>query len=431
MCALSRFFVLFCVCSVCFCWEQPITSRLLMQAVQTQGQAPRQPRGGGQVYSGAQVYSEKVSQDGVGMRSDAQDGVGMRSDVQVGVGMRSDVQVGVGMRSDVQVGVGMRSDMQVGLGMRSDAIFEETKKHLLHRQQQELQERKAEMQRIGTQAQVAPPRGGSTVGGFGNLAGGDLRNLLSKGRGGAAPRPAGFGGGISSRLGPIGTAVAVEAREEVDEQEEKVEKDAEDAETEAPAEEEGDGEADVAFNVTMPAAALAAPAEEEEEMQEGEEGWEEGWEEGDASGGYYAGYRGRGRGRGRGAFRGRGGTFVPGVRGRGGFKARGGIRGRGRGGGPVETYAAKKWVNPALVAAAAGADGTPAPAFNGATAAAPAAATGAGEAAAGATGADGSKVYRKEALQNAPVVGKLNLDGDLSGVGKRGLYKSAKWVKAS
>jgi hypothetical protein len=64
----------------------------------------------------------------------------------------------------------------------------------------------------------------------------------------------------------------------------------------------------------------------------------------------------------------------------------------------------------------------------GGAAAAKAAGGGVGAAAAGgvvkAAEAESGKTHR-------PVVGKLNLDGDLDGVGKRGLYKAAKWVKAA
>jgi len=336
-------------------------------------------------------------------------------------------------------------------GMRSDAIMEETKRHLLHRQQQLLQEeRKAQMQQ-GTGVPAQPQQGisarvGGPVGGFGNLAGGDLRNLLSKSRGGSGPRPGGFGGGVSSRLGPVGAVAArlgpigVAAAVPATEEEEIVEPKAEDVvEKASEVEGEEDDEEDVSFNVTMPAKALAEATEEG--MEEGEEGWEEAWEEEGEEEAYYGGgYRGRGRGRG--AFRGRGGrggTFVPGVRGRGGFKARGGIRGRGRGGGPAEMFAAKKWVNPALVAAQAAASGgtvgeaavgagTASGAGTGSVVGAAAAVSSSVE---GSEGGGGSKVYRKEALKNAAVVGKLNLDGDLSSVGRRGLYKAAKWVKSS
>jgi hypothetical protein len=51
-------------------------------------------------------------------------------------------------------------------------------------------------------------------------------------------------------------------------------------------------------------------------------------------------------------------------------------------------------------------------------------------AAAGAAGsAAGAEGGRKQALKSAPVIGQLNVDGDLSCVGKRGFYKSAKYVK--
>jgi hypothetical protein len=350
-----------------------MTSRLLMEAVKSQGQGPRSAARGAEGFQKDEVHSEEVPQHGPGR-------------------------------------------------MRSDTILEETKKHLLHRQQQELQERKAQMQ----QQQAPAPR---AVGGFGSLASSDLRNLLSKNRGGTGQRPAGFGGsgGISARLGPIGGAAAAAA--DTTKQEEK-----EEPEEKATAEAQEDEEEDVAFNVTMPVSALTAPSGDGE-MEEGEEGYEEGYEEGgweegaDSAEGYYTGYRGRGRGRGRGAYRGRGGrggSFAPAVRGRGGFKARGGIRGRGRGGGPVETFAAKKWVNPAL-AAASGSGGVAAAAAGGAAVTTGTSAEGgSGGAGTGAktAGAEGGKPHR-------PVVGKLNLDGSLDGVGKRGLYKAAKWVKAS
>jgi hypothetical protein len=361
-------------------------------------------------------------------------------------------------------------------GLRSDAILEETRKHMLHRQQQELQERRAQMQQPPTQtpgqavssrlgaAAPAPRAAAQAVGGFGSLAGTDLRNLLSKSRGGTGQRPAGFGGsgGISSRLGPIGGTVAAAAAEATNVETEEPE---EPEEEEAAAEAEAEGEQEVSFSVTMPLKALAgrlgqrgdvaaADDGEMEEGEEGEEGFEDyeegGWEEGaDGAGGYVAGYRGRGRIRG--AYRGRGGrggVFAPGVRGRGGFKARGGIRGRGRGGGPVEIFAAKKWVNPALAAASGSGDASAAaggaattftdkkwvnPAVAGGAAAAKAAAA---KAAAGGVGAAaaGGVVKAAEAESgktHRPVVGKLNLDGDLDGVGKRGLYKAAKWVKAA
>ena len=57
------------------------------------------------------------------------------------------------------------------------------------------------------------------------------------------------------------------------------------------------------------------------------------------------------------------------------------------------------------------------------------AAAGAAGSAAGAAGAAGAEGGRKQALKSAPVIGQLNVDGDLSCVGKRGLYKSAKYVK--
>ena len=406
---------------------QPMTSRLLMAAVQSQGQGPRSAaRAGGADFLRDAVGNEEVPQHTPG-------------------------------------------------GLRSDAILEETRKHLLHRQQQELQERRAQMQQQPTQAPglsvssrlgaVAPaPRAAAqAVGGFGSIAGTDLRNLLSKSRGGTGQRPAGFGGsgGISSRLGPIGGTVSAAAAEATKVETEEPE---EPEEEEAAAEAEGDGEQEVSFSVTMPLKALAgrlgkredvvaAVDGEMEEGEEGEGGYEEfedgGWEEGaDGAGGYVAGYRGRGRGRG--AYRGRGGrggVFAPGVRGRGGFKARGGIRGRGRGGGPVETFAAKKWVNPALAAAASGSGDTAAasggaattfadkkwvnPAVAGGAAAAKAVATGGGAAAAGGAGGVVKAAEVESGKTHRPVIGKLNLDGDLDGVGKRGLYKAAKWVKAA
>ena len=401
---------------------QPMTSRLLMAAVQSQGQGPRNAARAGADFLRDAVGEEEVPQHAPG-------------------------------------------------GLRSDAILEETRKHMLHRQQQELQERRAQMQQPPTQAPgqsvssrlgaaaPAPRAAAQAVGGFGSLAGTDLRNLLSKSRGGTGQRPAGFGGsgGISSRLGPIGGTVAAAAAEAT-----KVETEEPEEPEEEEAAAEAEGEQEVSFSVTMPLKALAgrlgqrgdvaaADDGEMEEGEEGEEGYEEyedgGWEEGaDGAGGYVADYRGRGRGRGRGAYRGRGGrggVFVPGVRGRGGFKARGGIRGRGRGGGPVETFAAKKWVNPALAAASGSGDASAAaggaattfadkkwvnPAVAGGAAAAKAAGGGFGAAAAGgvvkAAEAESGKTHR-------PVVGKLNLDGDLDGVGKRGLYKAAKWVKAA
>ena len=72
---------------------QPMTSRLLMDAVRSQGQGPRAPRPGG-------------------YQQDRDDRVG---------------------------------PPPAGSGLRSDAIMEETKKHALYRQQQELLERKAQV----------------------------------------------------------------------------------------------------------------------------------------------------------------------------------------------------------------------------------------------------------------------------------------------
>ena len=275
------------------------------------------------------------------------------------------------------------------------------------KQKQELKDKKEEL-------------GRGNVAGFGN-AGGDLRNTLGKG----GKRPAGFGSGISSRLGPFGPFGAEKvAGGNKEEEAEKTQEEEPEADEETVS---GEAEDDVEFNVTMPAAALMAGQEE---------GWdEEGWQdEGGDAAGYYmageAGFRGRGRGRGgwRGGFRGRGGGFAPGVRGRGGFKpVRGGIRGRGRGGASGETFAAKKWVNPALVAASKAATGV-AEAAGGAAAEAKDAAAATTTAAASGTGGSSDK-KAKDAFR--PVVGTLNLDGDLSTVGKRGLYKAQKWVKAA
>ena len=343
---------------------QPMTSRLLMDAVKSQGQGPRAPR--------AAPYHQSM---------------------------------------DERVG-----PPPAGTGLRSDAIMEETKKHALHRQQQELAERKAQMQE--------------------SAAENDLRSLLSKGRKASerAPRPA---GGIKGRLGPINSRLGLESGVEAGQAEAAKAPSAQEEEEGAGAAlaVQGGQEGEVAFNVTMPAQALAEGMPEDEDV----EGGDEGWDADDGPGGYYdEAYRGRGRGRGRGAFRGRGGRggFLPGVRGRGGFKARGGVRGRGRGAaaGPVELFAAKKWVNPALAAkekaapsdgvAGVAAGGAGGGAGTGAGGGAEASGAGAGSASAGGAGVESGKGHR-------PVVGQLNLDGDLSSVGKRGLYKSAKWVKAS
>ena len=56
---------------------------------------------------------------------------------------------------------------------------------------------------------------------------------------------------------------------------------------------------------------------------------------------------------------------------------------------------------------------------------------GGGGAAAGGAGGVVKAAEVESGKTHRPVIGKLNLDGDLDGVGKRGLYKAAKWVKAA
>jgi len=186
-------------------------------------------------------------------------------------------------------------------------------------------------------------------------------------------------------------------------------------------EEEGPKESSekVEFNVTLPDEALKDKSEniDVEDLGEGYQPYEEydAYEEYPPYE-YYPydprrGMRSRGRPRGAYAYRGRGGFYpreISKPRGMGAARARGGARGRGG------TFTAKKWVNPAKEGQAAKSE------ENG-----EAAGTEGNPSSADAASSQPVKVTRA----NAPVIGVLNLDGDLSLVEKHGMYKAAKWVK--